>query len=162
MECEHIYYTYVFFINLSLPLWLSSTIAVSKNKKWISNFLIPIQPTLFFYLGISIIITYCDWRYFPLMLVFLTKPIYIPSEGHDSYLKLLSGTLKYYISTKGDSEVSNLIYQEKVMNALWVSIYCTGHHTHFQCLEFFRSIGYCYYNLDMFSRWLINQLRMFK
>lgn len=75
MEYEHIYYTYVFCINLSLPVWLSSTITVSKNKKWISNFLIPIQSTLFFYLGISIIIMYRDWRYFPLMLVSLTKPL---------------------------------------------------------------------------------------
>lgn len=52
------------------------------------------------------------------MLVFLTKPIYMASEDQDSYLKLLSGTLKYYILTKGDSEVSSLMYQEKVMNAL--------------------------------------------
>ena len=73
MEYEHIYYTYVFFINLSLPLWLSSTITVSKNKKWISNFLIPIQSTLFFYLRISIIITYCDWRYFPFNACFPNK-----------------------------------------------------------------------------------------
>lgn len=33
MEYEHIYYTYVLFINLSLLLWLSTTNIISKNKK---------------------------------------------------------------------------------------------------------------------------------
>lgn len=73
------------------------------------------------------------------------------SKGQDSYLKWLSGTLDYHILTKGDFEVSNLIYQEKVMRALGVSIYCRWYDTHFQCLKFFCSVGYGYHNLDMFS-----------
>ena len=73
MEYEHIYYTYVFFINLSLPLWLSTTVTISKNKKWISNLLIPVQSMLISYLGVSIIIKYFDCRYLSLMLCFPNK-----------------------------------------------------------------------------------------
>lgn len=86
------------------------------------------------------------------MLIFLTKHINVASKGQESYLKRLSGTLEYHILTKGDFEVSNLIYQEKVMKALGVSIYCTWYNIRFQCLKFFCGVGDGYYNLDMFSR----------
>lgn len=87
MEYEHIYYTYVFFINLSLLLWLSNTITISKNKKRISNLLIPVLSMLVFYLGVSVIIKYFDCGYFSLMLCFPNK-IHLTWQwkGQDSYL----------------------------------------------------------------------------
>lgn len=52
------------------------------------------------------------------MLCFPNKMHLYGNSRPDSYSKLLSDTLKCCILTNGDTEVSNLIDQEKVMKAL--------------------------------------------